>query len=199
MYTIRKTPKKIDSVFDAAWENAEVASVSINNWKQFDYIPKTEARLLYSDYGIHIRFMTNERPLLARYTAQNDPVSKDSCVEFFLRPNGNDKRYINFEFNPFGTMYAAARIVRDDKKFFPEDKHYFEVISYVDDGVWLLQFVIPFAFLETYYGSYTKKMYGNLYKCGGDVTHEHYLSYYPLDPKEVNFHKPEYFGEFILE
>lgn len=198
MYTIKRIQNKIESINDKAWDLAEVAPINIRNWEQFEYIPNTFAKILYNDYGIYIQLSTDEKPLLARYTEQNAPVCKDSCMEFFIRPNENDKRYLNFEFNPFGTMYLAVRTSRQDKVYPTEDKTYFEVKSYVDSEKWVHQFVIPFEFIDRIYGGHTQKMYGNLYKCGEDTEREHYLSFYPLDPNRVDFHRPEYFGEFIL-
>ncbi len=191
MYTIKRTQS-------INWEDAQVANISINNWKQFCYCPKTTGRLLYNDYGIYVRLETEEKPLLARKTEQNSPVCTDSCMEIFIRPNENDPRYMNFEFNPFGTMYLAVRTSRADPVYPAEDKNYFQVESRVDEKSWVLQFVIPFEFIHKIYGSHTNRMFANLYKCGEDTEKEHYLSYLPLHPEQVDFHRSEYFGEFIL-
>ena len=43
MYTIKKIDHKIVSMEDPAWAIAETASVNINNWKQFEYLPNTYA------------------------------------------------------------------------------------------------------------------------------------------------------------
>ena len=199
MYIIKKVSQKITSIDDEAWNKANIAEVNIKNWEQYDYIPNTIARILYSDYGIHVQMQTDEKPLLARYTEQNKPVNTDSCMEFFIRPNQNDDRYLNFEFNAFGTMFLAVRTNRFDPEHPDKNKEYFEVKSYVDDKKWIHQFTIPFEFIDDIYGFHTKKMYGNLYKCGDETEREHYASYYPLDPNIVDFHKSEYFGEFVLE
>lgn len=199
MYIIKKTQNNITAINDEAWERANVAPITINNWKGYDYVPDTSAKFLYNSYGIYVQMTTNEKPLLARYTGQNDPVCKDSCMELFIRPHENDKRYLNFEFNPFGTMYLAVRTTRDDPEYPDEDKKYFEVKSYIDDGIWIHQFVIPFEFIDRIYGTHTKRMYGNLYKCGEDTPKEHYISYYPLGSNIEDFHRPDFFGEFVLE
>ena len=199
MYIIKKTDAKITCINDKAWEMANVADINCKNWSQFPYAPKTTAKILYSDYGIHVQLESEEKPLLARRTEQNTFVCEDSCMEFFFRPNENDMRYINFEFNPFGTMYLAVRTTRFDPVYPTEDKSYFETKTYVDDKSWKLQFVVPFEFIDRIFGTHTKTMYGNLYKCGEQCEQEHYLSYYPLHPVEIDFQRSEYFGEFILE
>lgn len=199
MYIIKKTENRITCINDKAWDNAGVANIDTINWAEYANAPKTYAKLLYSDYGIHIRLQTDENPLLARFCNQNDMVCKDSCMEFFVRPNENDPRYFNFEFNPFGTMYLAIRTSRFDAVHPTEDKKYFDVKSYVDDKKWVLQFTIPFEFIDQNLGTHTQKLYGNLYKCGDETINPHYATYYPICTENPDYHRPEFFGEFILE
>jgi len=199
MYTIKKTDHKIECMNDSAWESANVASVTTRNWAQYEYIPDTTAKILYSDYGIHVQMESDEDPILARYTEQNSSVCCDSCMEFFFSPNSDDNRYFNFEFNAFGTMYCGVRTSRYDPEYPAEDKKYFEVKTYVDDKTWKLQFTVPFEIIHRIFGKHTSVFKGNLYKCCEDSEKEHYLSLYPLHPTEVDFHRPEFFGEFCLE
>lgn len=199
MYTIKKTDHKITEMNDPAWERAEVASVNINNWKQFEYLPNTYAKLLYNEEAIYIKMWTDETPLLARYTKQNDPVCTDSCMEVYLSPKAGDKRYLNFEINPFGTMLFAVRTTRFDPIKPEKDKHFFGVQSVAEEGCWTIQFMIPFSYIDEVFGGHTKEMLGNLYKCGEDTEREHYGSMYPLHPTEIDFQRSEFFGGFILE
>ena len=199
MYTIKKIERKISGMDDKLWEIAEVAPVTINNWKQFEYLPNTYAKLLYSDEGLFVKMSTDEKPLLARYTKQNDKVCTDSCMELFIRPNSEDMRYLNFEFNPFGTMYFAIRTNRFDPVHPSEDKKFFDVQTLVEEDKWTIQFMIPFSYIDEVFGGHTKVMLGNLYKCGEQTEREHYGSYYPMHPTEIDFQRSEYFGEFILE
>ena len=199
MYIIKKTQNRIECINDKAWESAEVAKIDTVNWAGYGDCPNTTAKLLYNDYGIYVRFETDEKPLLARFSGQNDAVCRDSCMEFFVRFNENDPRYFNFEFNPFGTMYLALRTSRNDSEHPLEDKKYFNVKSYVDEEKWVLQFTIPFEFADKKLGGHTQKMYGNLYKCGDETENPHYASYYPVLTEAPDYHRPEYFGEFILE
>ena len=199
MYIIKKTENNIKCINDKAWDFANTASIDKVNWKEFGSIPKTTAKLLYNDYAIYVRLETDEEPLLARYRKQNDSVSCDSCMEFFFRPNENDPRYFNFEFNPFGTMYLGLRTSRYDSVHPDKDKEYFNVKSYVDDKKWVLQFCVPFEYIDEIFGRHTKTMYGNLYKCGDETQNPHYATYYPITTEEPDYHRPEFFGEFVLE
>lgn len=199
MYIIRKIKNNISCIDDKIWNIANVANIDKINWSEFGCIPKTTAKLLYNDYGIYVQIETDEKPLLARYCKQNDKVCDDSCMEFFFRPNENDPRYLNFEFNPFGTMFFAVRTSRYDPIYPDKDKKYFNVKSYVDDKGWVLQFCIPFELIGEIFSSHTKTMYGNLYKCGDETSKIHYATYYPITIKEPDYHRPEFFGEFVLE
>lgn len=199
MYIIKKIENNIDCIDEKYWDYANVANIDTINWEEFNKAPKTTGKILYNDFGIHIRLETEETLLLARYRNQNDPVCRDSCMEFFFRPNENDSRYLNFEFNPFGTMYLAVRTSRYDSVFPDNDKKYFNVKSYVDEKRWVLQFCIPFEFVDKTLGGHTKKMYGNIYKCGDETHNKHYATYYPIKTEKPDYHRPEFFGEFVLE
>lgn len=199
MYIIKKTQNNIKCINDKAWEDANIAKLDKINWPEFSWAPNTTAKLLYNDFGIYIQLETDEKPLLARFCNQNDPVCRDSCMEFFIRPNENDPRYFNFEFNPFGTMYFGLRTSRLDPSHLDKDKEYFNVKSYVDDKKWVLQFCMPFEFIDEIFGGHTKTMYGNLYKCGNDTEKPHYATYYPIATEKPDYHRPEFFDKFILE
>lgn len=198
MYKISKSPKRITSADDKVWNTAETLFINQLNWDEYQYCPETTAKLLFSDYGIHVRMHTDESPLLARYTDQNDPVCTDSCMELFISPNEGDDRYINMEFNPFGTMYLAIRTSRFDASHPEEDKAYFEVSSSVDRNGWTLSFTIPFEFIDRNFGKHTKNMRGNVYKCREDGTPEHYVSLFPIDTPKPDFQRSEFFGNFML-
>lgn len=199
MYIIKCTENRKLSMWDEAWNTANIASIDKINWQEFDYAPNTTAKIMYNDDGICVQMQTDEKPLLACRTKQNSDVSNESCMEFFFRPNENDSRYLNFEFNAFGTMYLACRTGRYDAVHPDADRNFFDVQTYVDDEKWVLQFFIPFSFIDGIFGSHTKNMYANLFKCGVDTENTHYVTYAPIDTPEPDFHQPEFFAEFILE
>ena len=69
----------------------------------------------------------------------------------------------------------------------------------MDDEKWVLQFCIPFEFVNEVFTNHTKTMYGNLYKCGDETQKMHYATYYPIDTQSPDYHRPEFFGEFVLD
>ncbi len=198
VYHIRKSAKRITSMFDEEWKRAEIVHIDKINWVNYPYVPYTTGRIMHSDYGIHILMQTDEKPLLARFTDQNSSVCRDSCMELFISPNDGDKRYINFEFNPFGTMYLAVRTSRFDYEHPKENREYFEVQSLVDEEKWTLQLTIPFEFIDKIFGGHTRSMRANMYKCTEEGNCEHYVSLFPVNTPKPDFHRPEFFGDFIL-
>lgn len=198
MYLIKKCDKCPD-MFSAEWEKAEVAYLEEINWPEFSYKPKTTARVLHNGEALFVRMETDENPLLARRRKQNDEISDDSCMEFFLKPNANDPHYLNFEFNPFGAMYLGLRTDRYNNEYPEEDKEFFNVKTYVDGEAWVLTFTIPFEFISRMVGGIDDEFKGNFYKCGVDTVCEHYVTYYPIDTEEPDYHRPEFFGPFKLE
>ena len=199
MYIIKKTENRKLEMFDKEWEKANVAEVTCINWEEFNYAPYTTAKILYNDYGIHVQMQTDEKEILARCTQQNGPVSNDSCMEFFFRPNENDPHYLNFEFNAFGTMYFGCRTDRYNFENPDVNNRFFDIQSYVEDGNWIIQYFVPFSFIDKLFGTHTKTMYGNLYKVGVDTAIRHYVTYAKIDTPAPDFHRPESFVEFVLE
>ena len=199
MYTVKKASKIIKCGFDSEWDNAEVARVETINWDSFPKVCNVTAQLLYSDYGLHVRMETDEKPLLITQTQQNSAVCEDSCMEFFFKGNKDDARYVNFEFNAMGTMYLNFRTSRYDGDHPIEDASYFNVQSTITPEKWVLFYTVPFEFLEKYYGSYTKEMWGNFYKCGDNTDHKHYQTYFPISTEKPDYHCPQYFGKIVLE
>ena len=199
MYIIKKTDKENLDIFDVEWETANVAQIDKINWKEYDYCPNTTAKMLYNEKGICVQMETDEEDIVARCRTQNGGVCQDSCMELFLRANENDERYINIEFNAFHTINLGFRYDRP-RRVNPDVKNaYFNPQSYIDESKWILQYFIPFEFIDGLYGGHTKKMYGNIYKCGEDVARKHFVTYAPIDTPQPDFHRPEYFAEFELE
>ena len=194
------------------WESIPVAFVEHFPWKTSEYYPKTKAQLAYSKEGIHVRLESYESQIVALYERLNDPVCKDSCMEFFFNPNpDHDDRYLNFEMNPIGTLHVGLGIGRHDRRHLDEvDPSVFQIKTSVtkeslkdyQGPSWVLEYMIPFAWLEQYYGSISfgegHRMKGNFYKCGDKTVHPHFGCWNPVENLTPDFHRPEFFGELIF-
>ncbi len=65
------------------------------------------------------------------------------------------------------------------------------------DNRWTLTLAIPpQALFRHAFGSWDG-LHGrmNLYKCGDNLSHPHFLSWRPIDTPQPDFHRPEFFGE----
>ena len=162
--------------------------------------------LLLAGAWLLLRFDVAERYTAARVTADNGEVWTDSCVEFFLSPDG--RKYYNFETTCIGRMLLAARTSRHDA-----DPAGPEVLAQVKrcttlpfgepfeeregDNRWSLTLAIPpqalFRHEITDWSGLRARM--NLYKCGDRLSHPHFLSWQPIRTEKPDFHRPEFFGE----
>lgn len=199
MYIVKKASKVIADAFDTEWEKAQIAVVDTVNWEIYPVKYNVKAQLLYSEYGLHVRMETDEKPLRITQTERNSAVCEDSCMEFFFKANKDDARYFNFEFNAMGTMYLNFRTSRYDGEPPVENAEYFGVQSTITPEKWVLFYTVPFEFMEKYCGNYTKEMLGNFYKCGDLTCQKHLLSYYPIKTEKPDFHRPEFFDKIVLE
>jgi hypothetical protein len=173
-------------------------------WVENNYKPLTEVFLCHNDKAIKVKIKAHETEL--RYEAKTDDgrVWCDSCVEFFVKPFASDDRYINFEINPIGSMImsiGAARMNRQTIVF--EHKNALELETQIDKEFWSAEFIIPFPMLYDIYDFAEKtkpvKIHGNFYKCGDETKHTHFGMWNEVLNEEPDFHRPEYFGELILE
>ncbi len=179
------------------------------NYSPWDYKFDGEVSFstCYNSDTLYIKFFVQEKDVTAKYINSNDPVYKDSCVEFFISL-GDDAHYYNFEFNSKGTCLAQYGLSKTEREFLPVDviksiKSISTFKSTNADGLveWELIVGIPkeaFAYhqITDFSG---KKSKVNLYKCGDDLPKPHYLCWNLIISSEPNFHLPEFFGEAIFQ
>ena len=132
------------------------------------YKPRAQARVLYDDRQFFVLFRVEDRYVRSVHTRPNDPVSEDSCVEFFARPNPLGG-YFNFEINAGGTMLlyyiedwkrtAAGfqRFRRVDAGLMKSVRIFHSLPRVVDPEItnpvtWTIECAIPLRLIETYVG-----------------------------------------------
>lgn len=178
------------------WEKAEKLSL---DWSWGSKAPKTYAYLLYGDHGISIKFETEENPVTVNYLNNNDPVNRDSCVEFFVNSDiDNDETYLNFEVNAKGVLHLQSGTQKERRDVTEIDFNIFNIETKLKNSGWILKIYIPFEFLNKYFKNISKEMRGNLYKCGDHTDKPHYLSWSPIKTLKPDFHNMEGFGKIIL-
>lgn len=195
------------------WERIPAQNIECYPWDNNGYRPKVEVRLFYTETHLHIRFESWEKRIRATYRNTNDEVYRDSCVEFFFKPNPeNDDRYFNFEMNPFGTLLIGLGKDRSTRiRLTDVNTSIFNIFTSVNpeniDGYskdsWTVEYSIPFSFIEKYFDKlnirFNDKITGNFYKCGDQTEFPHYGCWSPINLSAPNFHRPEFFGDITPE
>ncbi len=133
----------------------------------------------------------------------------DSCVEFFLSPEGNDD-YYNLECNCIGTKllgfrklgaqseHASDSIMDNIQVYSSLGNEPFE--EKTGSFSWYLEAKIPWSSFWQHQISNVKgkSMKANFYKCGDELSKPHYLSWNPIHTEQPSFHQPHFFGELIF-
>lgn len=180
-------------------------TVSVVNWKDFHYSPKTQFAMTYTMDRIYIHFKVVEDDVRGFVTEDLGPVSTDSCVEFFVSM-GQDDYYYNIECNCLGFLSMGVRKTRDEKEH-ASPQVLRQIKRYTSFGTqyigeikktcsWDCVLEIPFTAFFRHNISNLKgiSVRANFYKCGGSDEYKHYVSWNPIDSTKPDFHRPEFFG-----
>jgi hypothetical protein len=219
-YLVRRSKRATDFSADwksSFWKHAETLEIKFFRKESSKHRPRTFARLLYDNFGIHGIFRVQDRFVRSVRTRYGDEVWKDSCVEFFFQPK-SDAGYFNFEFN-CGGAFLSSYITNPERvpggfkeftKLSPELARAIRVRSSLPPITapeitepidWTLQFFIPFSLLERFVGPLGKikglDCRGNFFKCAHENSHPHWASWSTID--EFNFHRPQCFGKIQFE
>ncbi|WP_121812234.1 carbohydrate-binding family 9-like protein [Mucilaginibacter kameinonensis] len=190
-------------------DNYEKNHIGLMPWPGNGYKPDVHFAIAYGLDGLFIKYYVSEKSIRAAYTQPNQPVHKDSCVEFFVS-FGDDKSYYSFDFNCAGTCMLSFGADRTNRELLPEAairaiRHHtnFKLVNDIRKGSlgWELTLMIPLkAFCNHSFTSLNgKQCRVNFYKCGDDLPDPHFLVWNNIKSAEANFHLPEFFGKMIFE
>jgi hypothetical protein len=175
-------------------------------WPLMGIKPAVQFNMAYGDDAVFLQFSVKEKYFKTTYRQTNQPVYKDSCVEFFIA-FGNDKTYYNFEFNALGTATVGYG-TKNEREYLPagliDDIKVSTAYKETDDILphqWELTLAIPFNLfckhqVTTLKGAACR---ANFYKCGDDLPEPHFLCWNNIVAPEPDFHLPQYFGKLIFE
>ncbi len=163
--------------------------------------------LCHDQKNLGILYQVKEETTKAIYTQDGQPVYKDSCVEFFIKtPQG----YHNFEMNAIGTCLVSKGAQRAKRTSFTSEEYNrlhrlsslgktpFESKELKKE--WWAMLVIPNSLLGWKKGlPADQKLQANIYKCGDELPQPHWLTLFDVPTEQPDFHRPEFFGEFLLE
>lgn len=205
------------------WSQAELGRMKQVNWEGYDYKPEANFCVLYDEEYLHCLLFTQgayEKEPRAEVTDYLGPVHNDSCLEWFLSFDPDSLRYVNIETNALATKYLAVGESRSER-FRPKENELMdfsiETLSPDDENLadwdieldWGVYIKLPLALLKTFWKETSAetvvkfqsgmKCKANFYKCGDLTAKEHFLSWSPIHTMKPDFHRPEFFGDLILE
>lgn len=199
---------------DAIFNRLESSGIRYNigelNWKEeFPYHPLTTFTIAHSAKYIYINFFVRCNYLRAMNFENNSPVDEDSCVAFFVQPEGSEE-YWNFEFNCIGAVKAARRVTRDNPTMLSDSE--ISTISVLPscgrrpfreiEGLftWDILAAIPFELIGvTCEQDKPLELRANFYKCASGTSQPHFLSWAPVKSEHPDFHRPEFFGKIVID
>lgn len=198
------------------WQAAHPLNIALYPWEDSGHHPRTQARILYDDSHLALIFRVEDCYVRAVSENFGDPVSNDSCVEFFVSPYamGQTDAYFNFEFSCGGTMLlrrcssaAEREWGRTNGLLAESDASTITVASTLpkivepeitEPTTWCLEYHIPLELFHRYFldcppPSTGTEWKANFYKCAGTNSHPHWGSWAPVETNSVSFHQPKYF------
>ena len=194
------------------WRAADTLDVALYPWEDSGHHPPTQARILYDDSHLAVIFRVEDHYVRAVTENYGDPVSNDSCVEFFVSPYamGQSDAYFNFEFSCGGTMLlrrcsssAEREWGRQNPLLAQSDASLVRVAATMpkvvepeiaEPTIWSLEFHVPLSLFHQYFldcppPSAGTEWKANLYKCGGRTSHPHWGTWAPIETDSPSFHQ----------
>ena len=189
------------AIIPAASDFSAAVTIPIDRvcWPKFSYAPESYALVFSEPGGVRFRMVSAEFPFAATRTVFDSDVHNDSCMELFLTPNTYSAEYLNFEFNPLGTMHVAIGTGRYDRRPAAKSPDPFRIKAKSSPNGWSIEFFLPISFLTSHFETVSKTEWrANLYKCGDKAPIEHYLCWSPITAERPDFHQSKFFGKLIF-
>lgn len=200
---MHEDPSDISSI--ELWKSVEQLIIKDYKWMENDYKPEVVIKALYSKNYFYLNYLVYEEKVTVSYTQINDPVFKDSCVEFFINLFPvKTQAYFNIEFNAIGVIKMGYGIKRKRTYLAEADLSMIKIITSIKKPMkgfhgsdsWSLICAIPIHLLEKISERlfHEEDAIGNFYKCGDETECRHYGMWSEVINSYPDFHLPEYFG-----
>jgi len=185
----------------SALDNIDKHPIEIAPWPEFAYLPKAEFAIAHNNDFIFLKYFVEEENVKATYYLPNDPVYKDSCVEFFIAFD-NEEEYYNLEFNAIGTCKLNFGKNRNDRILISERLirtiRFLASIENSDTKIkWELTLMISVSVFSQHSLTHLSgnTYFANFYKCGDDLPKPHFLCWNTVETPEPDFHIRRCFGK----
>lgn len=195
------------SAISALLDKLEPGCINQAPWGITGHQPEASFSMAYGSEGIYLKYTVSEEHLQARYKNINDPVYKDSCVEFFISFDDSGA-YYNLEFNHLGVAMGGYGPGKDGRAIIPAA--YLQKIKIFalaepkdpETGLhhWAITLLLPFDIFiyNKLTGLKGLTCRANFYKCGDELPQPHFLSWVPMTHPEPEFHLPQFFGTLVF-
>lgn len=194
------------------WDRVPVASIDSFHWEKEIFVrPRSYAKLCAVEgKGIFVKMWSFEKDVRAVFEKRDDPVYRDSCLEFFLCPlEGCTVPYINFEMNSKGVLLSEFGSGRGSARkkiaaLSPESPRV-TTFSLNENGetAWGVCLFVSEKLLSDLTGKEFRvqpmTLRGNFYKCGDDTPVPHFGAFSPVGPVEKGFHNPDMFANLVFQ
>ena len=177
------------------------------NWPaSFPYCPETTVEISNNQSWLFLHFHVRGEQLRAVTVEDQGAVWEDSCVEFFCQVPGDD-HYMNFETNCIGAMVASRRLGRaeDVQRYTPDEmatirRRCTYPREAFEEKEWDMELEIPLKLIfRDQAPVFPQPLRCNFYKCADKTKNTHFVSWQPIHTPTPDFHRPEFFGEIILQ
>ena len=209
----------------AVWSQAQTLHVDRFHEKPDPLYPKTQARLLHDERGIHVFFRVEDRHVRSVNTDYQSPVWRDACVEFFVEPDVK-RGYLNMEINAGGALlmkhhdpnvkpgaeqspsgFMLVLVAKADAAKVKIEHSLPKVVDpeIKEPVVWYVRYYVPLEVLEKYFGPLRpisgRTWRANFYKISQDNSHPHRATWAPIPPdaRAGGFHQPKFFAPIRFE
>lgn len=142
----------------------------------------------------------------AVFENRDDPIYRDSCLEFFVAPFEDKEEYINIEMNSKGAFLCEFGKGKYDRVFLKSFTDAAPVVEAfngedINGSFWGVKATLTKDFLSDVYKIEKENIdfttvKANFYKCGDDCEVQHYLAFSPVTTLPPGFHNPECFATF---
>ena len=196
-------------LFDCYPELSELRFTELSNhlWSE-DYPRFFISRASVSavvNKGLFVVMISEEPCPKAVCTGRDEPVYRDSCMEFFFQPFSDDPRYMNFEINPQGAYLSEVGTERGDRRFIKEITTLAPEVSVLNvENGWGISLFVSEQLVSEVFGrefsvAETEYIRANFYKCGEETDAPHFSSAFFVGTPTPDFHRPEYFEKLYFD
>ena len=168
------------------------------------YRPNTYFKMGVVGEDLVAKLQCYEENPRAVFENRDDPIYRDSCLEFFVAPIEGREEYVNVEMNSKGAFLCEFGKGKYDRVFvssLTDSSPIVEAFKSEDmnGAFWGVTVKLTKAFLQELYKiekfDFTT-VKANFYKCGDDCEIQHYLAFSPVTTLPPGFHNPECFAVF---